>query len=437
MASSDLKNSKGPGIGNSVACPICFETYKIPRYLPCFHTFCHDCLSSYIVTSCKQKKTPVGFRCPLCLDFVPAPAFCVQLENWAELIPINKTVKVLCENFDKICDACKREDEVEHASDWCQACAELLCKPCAKAHRRSITSRDHKVIVITEFDKLLGGCEDENAHSLCRSHNKKVKYFCVDHEAPCCTGCVCTEHRKCKQIDTMEETAQNLQQSQDVDSLLQEIEKYNDALTKAKSEGNDNIKVIEDTVDSTTQDCTELKDKIVTHVETLFKKYLSDLASDAKENKERIASAVDAFSDRQHLMDKFSTTLKKETKSPSVLVTEYFKIKEQFSSVTQLDVTKLKITLKIHPPVALTNILQVSKFADFEFKLDSTRFLQNSIDMTSATMHAVSELVGSEGDIAGGCFLPNGDILLANNASPGGSFLHYSNAKLQRKIKEV
>jgi hypothetical protein len=181
----------------------------------------------------------------------------------------------------------------------------------------------------------------------------------------------------------MEETAQKLQQSLDMDNLLHEIQEYNNALTKAKKEGNaDNIKVIEDTIDNITQDFTEVKDKIMKHVEGLFEKYLSDLARGAKESKEKISSAVDTFTDRQHLMDRFSLTLKKvlgPTKSPSVLVTEYFKIKEQFSSVTQLDVSEVKIILKTHPPVALTSIFQVSKFADFEFEPDSTRFLQYGI----------------------------------------------------------
>lgn len=45
-------------------CPICFESYKTPRFLPCLHTFCHACLSSYIMSSCQQKNDPSDSGAP-------------------------------------------------------------------------------------------------------------------------------------------------------------------------------------------------------------------------------------------------------------------------------------------------------------------------------------------------------------------------------------
>ena len=117
-------------------CPICFESFKTPRYLPCFHTFCHNCLSSYILSTCKSKENPVGFPCPLCRQFVPAPSSIGEPEKWTELIPINTIVKTICEKKDQFCDACRRTEEEEVATDWCKSCLESLCRTCVKFHKK-------------------------------------------------------------------------------------------------------------------------------------------------------------------------------------------------------------------------------------------------------------------------------------------------------------
>lgn len=50
-------------------CSICFKKYRTPKILPCSHVFCHECISSTIVSTCQSKEAPVGFSCPLCREF--------------------------------------------------------------------------------------------------------------------------------------------------------------------------------------------------------------------------------------------------------------------------------------------------------------------------------------------------------------------------------
>ncbi|XP_055959215.1 tripartite motif-containing protein 59-like [Patella vulgata] len=33
-------------------CSICFDMFNQPKILPCFHTFCQECLDSYIRRDC-------------------------------------------------------------------------------------------------------------------------------------------------------------------------------------------------------------------------------------------------------------------------------------------------------------------------------------------------------------------------------------------------
>ncbi|XP_046582293.1 uncharacterized protein LOC124289709 [Haliotis rubra] len=68
-----------------LTCSICYDVYTIPKSLPCLHTFCLKCLSSYIVAEdenfgVKRKK---GFPCPLCRELIEAPCSSKPLEEWA------------------------------------------------------------------------------------------------------------------------------------------------------------------------------------------------------------------------------------------------------------------------------------------------------------------------------------------------------------------
>lgn len=413
----------------TTTCPICFETYKTPRNLPCLHTFCHNCLGSYIISTCKTKQNPVGFPCPICRRFVPAPSFTAGVEKWAELVPINKMVNMLKEKF---CDACKRADEEEVASDWCKSCLEFLCGPCAKAHKRNVFTQKHELIPIENIQKV---SKESESHELvdvfCREHSNQVEYLCVDHEELSCSRCVCTKHRKCTQVDAIEEAAEGIRKSETLDVLSQEISNFEATLVNAKSETENAIRYIDDTSDKIREHSTELRNKIVKHVDALLEDHLSDLARNVKQQKDMLTSFEDAVSDRQLLMAQYLQTLKGAEKThSSVLVQEYFKIKGQFRHVARSDLSKLRV--KMHSDVSkdLTGILGVTKFADL--KAETKSIPLNEIDLTCATMKLVCELDDSNGYVTGGCFLKNGDIILVDHNNS--QLLHYNNYnKLVRK----
>ncbi|XP_065929896.1 uncharacterized protein [Magallana gigas] len=415
--------------GVTTTCPICFESFKTPRILPCLHTFCHNCLSPYILSTCKTKESPVGFPCPLCRCFVPAPSFSVELEKWSELIPINKAIQVLIEKGDKLCDACQREDEEIVASDWCESCSDSLCAMCTKYHKRNAAFRSHTLVPIADFSKVSGKKESmEPTSVVCKDHGNSVEYICVDHEELCCTKCVCTKHRTCTQVDDIEEAADSLRKSEKIKTLSEEIFQFQGSLVKAKSDGEDTIRYIDDTSDQIKKESTELRDKIVNHVNALLEDHLSELAKNAKEHERNVASVVDAASDRQLLMAQYLHTLENTEKtSASVLVNEYLKIKKQFAYVSKSGLSQISLQLQSSVSKDLAGILHVKKFTDLKTRIKSIPLC--GIDFTSANMKLICELPGT----TGGCFLKNGDIVLVDHDSC--QLLHYRNAVLVRKAK--
>nr|XP_022308052.1 tripartite motif-containing protein 45-like [Crassostrea virginica] len=423
MATSGTE-SLDAGTELKTACPICFESFKTPRYLPCYHTFCHNCLSSYILSTCKSKDNPVCFPCPLCRQFVPAPSFLGEPEKWTELIPINTIIQALCEKKDQFCDACRRANEEEVATDWCGSCLESLCAFCAKAHKRSAASQDHTLVSKADIGKIPIEIE---RRALCDNHSAPVNYVCVDHEELCCAECLFTQHRKCNQVVEVEKTAEGLLQSDTLDKLAQKIQQYEDCLVQAKTEGEETIKYIDETSDKILEESTELRDKVLKHITNVVETHFTDLAKKVKEEKERLVNFVYTVSDRKLLVARYAQTLKETEKTPlPILVQDYLKIKQQFNDLTKLGLHRLVVKLHSDASKELLRILECFRLE--EVKMMTVSIPLGGLDFTSAKMKMVCELPDSDGDVTGGCYLENGDIVLARLSSK--ECLYYRNEKL-------
>lgn len=168
------------------------------------------------------------------------------------------------------------------------------------------------------------------------------------------------------------------------------------------------------------------------HVNALLENHLSELAQNAKKQKERLASFVDAASDRQFLMAQYLHTLEFSEDTPApVLVQDYYTIKRQFEHVTRSMFSQIKLKLKSNLPKDLTGVLKVTKFTDLKTEMKSVPL--RGIDFTNAEMKVLYELPDSSSEITGGCFLENEDIILVDHHS--NQLLHYNNATLIRTAK--
>lgn len=138
------------------------------------------------------------------------------------------------ETSDKSCDICHRMNSVELATSRCIDCCDDLCENCAKAHPANRLSMEHCVLSLNDVEKADTGSQ---MVGFCEKHtDRKLEVYCFDHEQACCLMCATTEHRKCDEVENVEECAK---QSGDV-----EVEKLKGLLENLKQECADDTAVI-------------------------------------------------------------------------------------------------------------------------------------------------------------------------------------------------
>lgn len=242
MLSSDTMESKVA----MITCQICLDMYKKPKYLSCLHTFCEDCLQSYITNVadiCKKlDKLPAsifdsspfvwsgdGFPCPACRSHVQvAKARHTPVKEWAGLFPTNHLVLSIM-GLDSVsvdesmCDPCNKIDEPKSAQFWCKECAEPLCSTCAKHHRVLKATIKHSVIGITELKERPESIQHEEI-TICQKHlGKTVDKYCVDHNKVACMDCVSEKHLSCVDVISINKVAGEIRDSSEAHKLLDKL----------------------------------------------------------------------------------------------------------------------------------------------------------------------------------------------------------------------
>ena len=198
-------------------CPLCLETVKNPKTLPCLHSFCLECLDKHVGFARRQLQTTI--KCPVCQTSFEIPEG-DSFSNLPASFHLNRLVDVLAlkEGIAQAqkCGSC---DENNTASSYCFVCLLFLCTSCFEAHRRLKTTRSHRNVVI---GKLQAQDVEELIHRpvMCLQQyheNQPLEFFCEECKVPICLKCSVVSHNRHTITDTQK--AAQLQKMQMKDAL--------------------------------------------------------------------------------------------------------------------------------------------------------------------------------------------------------------------------
>ena len=226
-------------------CPLCLETVKDPKTLPCLHSFCLVCLDKHANYARRQLQTAI--RCPVC-----QASFQIPEEDTFGGLPasfhLNRLVDLLAladgGTDSQQCGSCEENNSATH---YCFECQSFLCTTCFEAHQRIKATRGHKNIFVknlqaSDVDKLI------RRPAMCSEkyhQDQPLEYYCQD-----CNVCTCI---KCSVVSHNHHTMVDMQKAADEQKM-----QIDEALKKVKAE----VVILENEM----KDQTELMNKNKTQI---------------------------------------------------------------------------------------------------------------------------------------------------------------------------
>ncbi|KAL3891409.1 hypothetical protein ACJMK2_003671 [Sinanodonta woodiana] len=269
MAAAKTETEDGP------CCPICLEQFSIPRQLPCTHSFCEKCLQSHITTE-SAKHDKLGYvKCPVCRNSASPSIKDKPISEWATLFPVNTVLQSFLPSKSKVyrlCDACETEGDAVPAEGFCVFCKEAMCVDCLKVHRRQKISKDHTIISVDELE-----CNPENVMKLAEGftcvehHGEDIKYYCKDHNIPCCATCFFDGHKMCAKVIDLKKELPSLLSECKPDEIIDDMNKIEIHLKKFMETNEVCINKLEPHINSMTNQITEVRKKINSLLDELEK----------------------------------------------------------------------------------------------------------------------------------------------------------------------
>ena len=261
----------------NLTCPICYQLFNNPKYLPCHHSYCKQCLEKMQV----QNK----IICPECRKEATVPPGGVK--DLPNNFFINRMVDELVlkhkvDGEEEVkCDECDEDDPVVA---YCPECNMFYCQACHELHKRSKRFRGHGIMPLTELrsNKSIP-LEAKIKIPLCREHDEQLKYYCETCEQLICMYCTVKEHNGHNHETVKKMATKHRNELKDVTAPV-------DEMIRDLSEAHDNIDTMKKRI---RQQGDEVDKKIDQHYNELVQKLMKQKeqakqqANDAVSQKEK------------------------------------------------------------------------------------------------------------------------------------------------------
>ena len=175
-------------------CPLCSETVKEPKTLPCLHSFCLNCLDKHAGHARRRRKEKL--KCPVCPTEFNVPKG-DTFSDFPTSFHLNRLVDVLAINdSDADMQTCNSCDDSSAVTSYCFVCQSFLCAACFDAHQRLRATRGHRSIL---FEKLQAQDVEELMHrpAMCTQkyhQNEALEYYCQGCKVCVCVKCGLVNH---------------------------------------------------------------------------------------------------------------------------------------------------------------------------------------------------------------------------------------------------
>ena len=326
MAAKDIKI-----VTDNLSCPVCYQLFKNPKYLPCHHSYCEQCL--------EKMKVQSKIVCPECRKEATVPS------GGVKGLDSNFLVNRLVDEFilkrkvegeaEVKCDECHGRGPVVA---FCPDCTLFLCHVCNEDHKRSIKSRGHHIVPLTELrSKKEVAIQPKPKAMMCREHDMELLFYCETCDQLVCVYCAREDHNGHRHDSVEKLAGKHRQELKKVtDPVHQMMRKLSDACenfdkirNKIRQQRDEVNKKIDKHYDEVIQKLTEQKEQLKQQVhDTVSQKvkavttqleeveHLQEVVRETKELNDAVENSSDqeALSQKKRVMDCMQQTADKYSK---------------------------------------------------------------------------------------------------------------------------
>ncbi|XP_021377858.1 tripartite motif-containing protein 2-like [Mizuhopecten yessoensis] len=267
-------------------CPICLERFRQPKSLPCLHTFCQECLETFIVKELSGKMaSATSFPCPVCRRMTQTVNQTEAKDKWAAQFPTNAVIQDLIKLKEHsseplYCKPCQTRGNLTNlAKFWCKSMNANFCETC-KVQHHDIIHTDCDILDITGYDSR--GTKQDRSAPKCDQHDEKLIWYCEDHKRLGCNICMIKDHRRCDEVRTAMEYLQKLKAGSQLEEMEMALKKGVQTMTSLVKDFDEQIQTmvqnqeiglqsIKDLRQSVEEQLNKLQNDVTDKLITLFK----------------------------------------------------------------------------------------------------------------------------------------------------------------------
>ncbi|XP_069108982.1 LOW QUALITY PROTEIN: uncharacterized protein [Argopecten irradians] len=272
-------------------CPICLEQMHQPKSLPCLHSYCEECLGTYIVTDLSgDMAAATSFPCPVCRKITSPVDPSESKETWARQFPTNNLVQkfaTLTKKTDtsSYCGPCKRKKNMlTPAKFFCRTNVMMFCEVC-KENVHDLAHEDCDIVSIT--DENYEVLQNKPVHT-CSTHNEKIDWYCEDHKFIGCSACIITEHRQCDTVKTVTEYLEKQQQSSHLDDVENALGQAFNNMILIKKSFDDKDDAMQQCQENDLKSISDLRQNFISYLDQKQDELTQDLTSKYKAEKAKV-----------------------------------------------------------------------------------------------------------------------------------------------------
>ena len=218
------KRSVARNYTGHLTCPICYELYKKPKYLPCYHSYCEEC---------EKLMVQSNITCPECRKKSNVPS------GGVEKLPSNFFINRLLDEValkrkvegeeEAKCDQCVREDPAEVL---CLDCSIFLCNYCYGHHKYSKEYHSHNMMPLDELQskKEKIAIKPKAKYAMCQKHELELNFYCETCDQLLCHYCIMKDHLN-HDHDTVKEMT--VKHRKELDKIMEPVGKMIEGLSVA------------------------------------------------------------------------------------------------------------------------------------------------------------------------------------------------------------